>query len=99
MLTYNNGACQQNGSYGIVDVGPNQPVIYQGAAPLRNFQVQFAECPFASCPVDSPHGISINVWKPKAGAAGNTFSYTGITINSQPCTNASGMGVHIMPGE
>ncbi|HLI63993.1 MAG TPA: hypothetical protein VKV05_11370 [Terriglobales bacterium] len=98
MLTYNGGVCEQNGSSGIVDVSPNQAVVYQGAAPLSEFQVRFATCPFASCPVDSPYGTSENVGRPNPGTAGGTFQYSGLTMNNQPCQNAGVMGVRITSG-
>jgi len=97
MLTFNAGACQQNGSYGVVDVYQNQVVIYQTAAALPEFQVRFAACPFASCPVDSPHGMSVNVGQPNAGTAGATFNYSGLTINNQQCSDAGTMGVRVKP--
>lgn len=95
LLTYNNGVCEQNGSPGVVAVAPDQAVIYQAAAILRNFQVRFPKCPFASCPVDSPHGTSENVGRPNAGTEGMTFRYSGLTMNGQPCQNAGALGVRI----
>ncbi|MGA2903678.1 MAG: hypothetical protein ABSD98_07595 [Candidatus Korobacteraceae bacterium] len=97
MLTFNAGTCQQNGSYGVIDVYQNQAVIYQNAAVLPEFQVRFAACPFASCPVNSPNGTSMNVGQPNSGTVGTTFNYTGMSINNQPCNDAEAMGVRIMP--
>lgn len=97
MLTFNSGTCQQNGSYGVVDVYQNQAVIYQAAAILGEFQVRFAACPFALCPVNSPNGTSVNVGHPNAGTAGTTFNYTGITIDNHPCNDAEPMGVRVLP--
>jgi hypothetical protein len=97
MLTFNAGNCEQNGSYGMVDVYENQAVIYQGAALLSDFQVRFSRCPFESCPVNSPHGTSENVGRPKAGTAGTTFNYSGITIDGNSCNGAANMGIRIQP--
>ncbi len=97
MLMFNGGECQQNGSEGIIDVYQNRAVIYQTAAgALTQFQVQFAACPFASCPVDS-RGISANVGQPTLGAVGTTFNYSSMTINNEPCKDAASMGVHVNP--
>jgi len=100
MLTYNNGNCQQNGSTGVIDVPSGQNVIYQGASALSQFNVGFSTCPFASgnCPVNSPNGTPMNVGQPTGSAVGNTYSYTGLTINNQTCTNGGQMGVRIKPG-
>jgi hypothetical protein len=97
MLTFNGGTCEQNGSSGVIDVYQKQAVIYEAAAILTNFQVEFAACPFNSCPVSSPHGTSVNVGKPIAGAIGMTFNYRGLTIDNQNCTNAAQMGLRIKP--
>jgi hypothetical protein len=98
MLTFNAGACEQNGSTGVIEIDQNRAVIYQIAAELPQFEVRFKACPFASCPVTSPHGTSVNVGKPNAGAAGTTFTYSGLTINNQACNDAGAMGVHVKPG-
>lgn len=98
MLTFNNGACEQNGSTDLVEISPDQPLIYQGAASLNQFEVQFNACPFGSCPVNSPHGTSMNVGQPNPGTAGKTFNYTGMTINNQSCSNGGAMGLRIKSG-
>jgi hypothetical protein len=98
MLTYNGGACEQNGSEGIIDIYQDQPVVYQTAAELTQFKVQFTACPFASCPVNSPHGTSVNVGAPNAGMAGTTFNYSGMSMNNEQCKDAASMGVHVSPG-
>ena len=96
MLTFNNAACEQNGSTDVIEISPNQPVVYQGAATLRQFEVRFAAaCPFAACPVSSPHGTSMNIGPPNPATAGNTFNYSGMTINNEPCRNGATLGVHI----
>lgn len=97
MLMYNGGACEQNGSQGILEVYENQAVIYQTAAELAQFQVRFTACPFASCPVDSPHGMSVNIGQPNPGMVGTTFNYSGMSISNQQCTDAASMGVHVNP--
>jgi hypothetical protein len=99
LLTFNGGACQQNGTNGVVEVSADQPVIYQGASGmLTQFQVQFTICPFASCPVNSPAGDSANVGKPLAASAGATFRYSGMSINNQRCIDADTMGLRVRPG-
>jgi hypothetical protein len=98
MLTFNSGACEQNGSTGIIEINSNQAVVYEGAAILGKFQVQFADCPFASCPVNSPNGTPVNVGAPNAAYAGMTFNYTGFSIDDHPCTNARQLGVRVRPG-
>ena len=95
MLTFNNAVCEQNGSTDVIEISPNQAVVYQGAAVLRQFEVRFASCPFSSCPVSSPHGTSVNIGPPKADAAGQTFNYTGITIDDLSCSNGAALGVRI----
>jgi len=95
MLTFNNAACEQNGSTGIIEISPNQPVVYQAAAVLSQFEVRFAACPFTSCPVSSPHGTSMNIGAPNPGTAGTTFSYSGMTIDHEPCRNGATLGVRI----
>lgn len=97
MLVFNGGACEQNGSTGIIDVHQGEPIIYQGAADPTQFKVQFVTCPFASCPVDSPHGNSVNVGKASAGTAGTTFMYSGMSMNNHPCNNPGPMGIRINP--
>jgi hypothetical protein len=97
MLTYNNGTCQQNGSTGVVDVAPGQSAIYQGAAALAEFQVQFTACPFTSCPINSPNGTSVNAGPPVANAAGNTYYYSAMTINNQQCNNIGPLGLRVWP--
>ena len=97
MLIFNAGECEQNGSTGIIDLYQDQAVIYQGAANPTQFRVQFATCPFASCPVNSPNGDSINIGKPSAGTAGTTFMYSDLTMSNQPCKNLGQMGVRINP--
>jgi hypothetical protein len=98
MLTFNNGACQQNGTNGVVEVVANQPVIFQGATGyLSQFQIDFSNCPFASCPVSSPAGDSANVGKPTPGSAGTTFHYAGMSINHERCTGTENMGLRVRP--
>ena len=98
MLTYNNGNCQQNGA-AVAEVDAQNAVIYQGAAAISQFNIQFQSCPFAStaCPVNSPNGSSINVGQPVPNAAGNYFGYTSVTIGGQQCNNVQSMGVRIKP--
>jgi len=100
MLTYNNGNCQQNGSSSVIDVPMDQNVIYQGASSISQFNVVLASCPFASgnCPVNSPNGTPMNVGQPTSSAKDNTYTYTGLTINNQTCTDGGQMGVRIKPG-
>lgn len=99
MLTYNGGSCQQNGSPGMIDVDKSRAVIYQGASFLRQFRVGFTTCPFiaGNCPVSSPNGESMNVGKPNRDAAGSTFMYSGLSMDSQPCTNSAQMGLRVKP--
>jgi len=97
MLVFNAGACEQNGSTGIIDLSQDEAVIYQGAADPTQFRVQFVTCPFASCPVDSPHGISVNIGKPSAGTAGTTYMYSALSMSNEPCKNLGQMGVRINP--
>jgi hypothetical protein len=99
LLTYNGGDCNQNGGTSIVDLSPNQPVIYQGATAQTEFKIDFASCPLAAgnCPVDSPNGRSVNVGAPLSSAVGSTFMYTGMTIDNQPCKGADSMGVRVRP--
>jgi len=98
MLTFNGGACEQNGSNGVVEVIANQPVIFQGAtAMLTQFQIDFSNCPFASCPVSSPAGDSANVGKPTPGSAGTTFHYAGMTIDHERCNDTENMGLRVRP--
>jgi len=95
LLTFNNAACEQNGSTDVIEISPNRSVVYQGAATLRQFEMRFAACPFSSCPVSSPHGTSMNVGPPNPGTAGTTFNYTGMTIDNLPCSNGAALGVRI----
>jgi len=95
MLMFNGGACEQNGSSGVIDVYQDQAVIYETAAQLTEFQVRFAACPFASCPVSSPHGRSVNIGQPNPGTVGATFNYSGMTINNQSCNDAEAMGIRV----
>jgi len=99
MLMYNGGDCVQNGDAGVVDVYPNQAVIYQGATAQAEFKIDFANCPLAAgnCPVDSPNGTSVNVGAPLASAVGSTYMYTGMTIDNRPCKGADSMGVRVRP--
>jgi hypothetical protein len=94
-LSYNNGSCQQNGSSGVIDVYQNQSVTYQGATVLSQFQVQFATCPFSSCPVTSPNGAPVTPGQPNPGTAGNTYYYSSVMINNQPCNGVGAMGLRI----
>lgn len=95
MLMFNGGACEQNGSLGVIEVAQDRAVIYQTAAELTDFEVRFTACPFGSCPVSSPHGRSVNVGQPNPGTAGTTFTYAGITMNHQSCNNAGAMGLRV----
>jgi hypothetical protein len=97
MLTFNNAACEQNGSTDVIEIPSNRAVVYQGAAIISQFEVRFAACPFSSCPVKSPYGTSMNVGPPNPGTAGTTFNYTGMTIQNEPCKNAASLGVRIKP--
>ncbi len=97
-LSYNGGACQQNGSSGVIDVEVGQQVIYQGATAINQFEVQFATCPFSSCPVNSPNGSPVNAGAPIAGTTGNTYYYSGLTIGNQQCNQMGSMGLRIKPG-
>jgi len=99
MLTYNNGTCQQNGQ-AVVEVSTADTVIYQGAAAISQFNIQFQSCPFAStaCPVNSPNGTSVNVGQPQPNAGGNYYGYTSVTIGNQPCTNGPQMGIRVRGG-
>jgi hypothetical protein len=92
------GQCQQNGGTEIVEVFQNQQVVYQGANAVSQFEVQFTRCPFASCPVTSANGSPVNVGQPNPGTAGNTYNYSGLTINNQQCSGVGPMGVRIKPG-
>lgn len=97
LLMYNGGDCNQNGATNIVDIYPNQAVIYQGATAQSEFRIDFASCPLAAgnCPVNSPNGTSVNVGNPIASAVGSTFMYTGMTIDGQPCKDVESMGVRV----
>ncbi len=95
MLMFNGGACEQNGSSGVIEAAQDRVIIYQTAAELAEFEVRFVACPFGSCPVSSPHGMSVNVGKPNPGTAGTTFTYAGVKIDNQPCNNASSMGLRV----
>ena len=95
MLTFNNAVCEQNGSTDVIEISPNQAVVYQGAAILRQFEVRFASCPFTSCPVSSPHGTSMNIGAPNPGTVGTTFNYSGVSINNLPCSNGATLGIRI----
>jgi hypothetical protein len=99
MLTYNNGSCQQNGA-AVAEVDNANDVIYQGAASISQFQINFASCPFASanCPVNSPNGTSVNVGRTLPNASGNYFQYTSVTIGGQQCTNGPQMGIRVKGG-
>ena len=91
------GTCTQNGSSGVIDVYKNQPVVYQGATALTEFQVGFSTCPFSSCPVSSPSGTAVNVGAP-TGTAGTTYNLSSMTINNQQCKSMGAMGVRIKNG-
>ena len=93
----NNGNCQQNGSTGAIDLAPGQSAIYQGASAVSQFQVQFTRCPFASCPVNSPNGASVNTGPPVPNAAGNTYLYSGMSINNRQCNNIGPLGLRVWP--
>ena len=95
MLTFNNAVCEQNGSTDVIEISPNRAVVYQGAAILRQFEVRFASCPFAACPVSSPHGTSVNIGPPNPGMAGATFNYSGMTMNNESCSNGATLGIRI----
>jgi hypothetical protein len=97
MLTFNNAACEQNGSTDVIEIASNRAVVYQGAAIISQFEVRFGACPFSSCPINSPYGTSMNVGPPNPGTAGTTFNYTGMTIQKEPCKNAASLGVRIKP--
>ena len=93
-LSYNNGACQQNGSSGVIDIVQNQPVVFKGTTKLTQFQAQFTSCPFSSCPVNSPSGAAVNVGQP-TGTVGTTYNYSSITINNQSCSGVGSMGLRV----
>jgi hypothetical protein len=96
-LSYNGGSCQQNGSSGVIDISQSQPVVFQGATKLTQFQVQFTSCPLSSCPVNSPNGAAINAGQP-TGTVGTTYTYSSITINNQSCNSGVGsMGLRVKP--
>jgi len=99
LLMYNNGDCTQNGGTNIVDIHPNQPVIYQTATLQREFKIDLASCPFTAgnCPVDSPNDRSVNVGAPLASGVGSTFMYTGMMIDNEPCKGANSMGLRVRP--
>ena len=97
-LSYNGGTCQQNGQSGIVDILPDQLVVFQGASAVSQFEVDFAKCPFGTCPVKSPTGAPANAGQPAASATGKTFNYTGLTIDNKKCNLVSPMGLRIRPG-
>jgi hypothetical protein len=99
MLTYNNGNCQQNGG-AVAEIGTQDAVIFQGAAAISQFNIQFQSCPFAStaCPVNSPNGSSVNVGQPQPNAGGNYFPYTSVTIGGQQCNNGPQMGIRVKGG-
>ena len=91
------GTCQQNSSSGVIDIYKNEPVMYQGAANLTQFQVQFSTCPFSSCPVSSPSGTAVNVGAP-TGTVGTTYNLSSMTINNQQCKSIGAMGLRIKNG-
>jgi len=91
------GTCTQNGSSGVIDLYKSQPVVYQGAATLQQFQVQFSTCPFGSCPVNSPSGAAVNVGAP-SGTVGTTYNLSSVTINNQTCKSVGSMGVRLKGG-
>lgn len=96
-LSYNGGSCQQNGSSGVIEVSQSQPVVFQGATTLTQFQVQFTSCPLSSCPVNSPNGAAVNVGQP-TGTVGTTYNYSSITINNKSCNSGVGsMGLRVKP--
>ncbi|HKD86756.1 MAG TPA: hypothetical protein VKB58_18555 [Terriglobales bacterium] len=98
MLTFNGGACEQNGLSDVIEIHQGRSVVYQGASLVSQFEVRLNACPFTECPVSSPHGTSVNVGQPKADAVGTTFNYTAMSVNGDPCRNPSSMGVRILPG-
>jgi len=91
------GTCTENGSASVIELYKNEPVVYQGAATLQQFSVQFSTCPFASCPVTSPTGASVNVGAP-SGTVGTTYNLSSMTINNQQCKTVGSMGVRIKNG-
>ena len=91
------GTCTQNGSSGVIELAPAQPVMYQGAANSTQFQIQFTSCPFSSCPVSSPNGMAVNVGAP-TGTPGTTYNISSMTINNQACKGVGSMSVKIKGG-
>jgi hypothetical protein len=98
MLTFNAGACEQNGLSDVIDVDQSRAVIYQGASLVSQFEVRFHACPFTSCPISSPYGMSVNIGQPKSDAIGTIFNYTAMSINGDECKNAGSLGIHVIPG-
>jgi hypothetical protein len=100
-LAYNNGQCTQNGSTGVLDVDDNWTVTYEGPSATTPFNVGFSSCPYATgkCPVSSPQGGSQNVGTPTSSSVNNTYYYSSVSINNQPCNNSPGtFGLHVRPG-
>jgi hypothetical protein len=100
-LAYNNGQCTQNGSTGVLDVDDNWTVTYEGPSATTPFNVEFSSCPYATgkCPVSSPQGGSQNVGTPTSSSVNNTYYYSSVSINNQPCNNSPGtFGMHVKPG-
>ena len=88
-----NGSCTQNGSTAVIDVKTNQTATYVGPTSTTPFQVTFSStsCPFNTCTITGSTGAQ----SPKSGTAGNTYSYTGITINGQSCSNGAGLMIRV----
>jgi hypothetical protein len=95
MLTFNAGACEQNGSTDVIAIDQDRAVVYLGASLVSQFEVRLNACPFTSCPISSPHGTSMNVGQPRSDAVGKTFNYTAVSINGDECKNAASLGIRI----
>ncbi len=87
-LSYNGGACQQNGSSSQVTVSPTTSVTYQPQNPGNPFQVSFSSCPFATCPVTAATGA-------QTPTGTGTFNYASVTINGQTCNNPGALGLRV----
>jgi len=88
--------CLQNGQVGVIEV-PQAGACWTGPDSKTPVQVQLpANCPFSQCSFPTASG-SMCSGQASPGSDGQTFTYTSIKINGNPCTVGTD-GLRIKPG-
>lgn len=84
------GSCTQNGSSQPIDVKQGQCVVYSAGS--QPFEVLFRSSKTPFYDFKSANGDSVTTG-PAAGKVNHVYNYKSVTVNGQPCSGGSSLGL------